>query len=134
LSPSDKAARGNAAGNLLHADGGFSPETQRSAEKKRLILGVSGGLDSTLALLVAVKTWTSSACRALTLRFYLPGFGTTAQTKANATNSARFRGTLETVSIARTAKMHLKTSTTAGITTSFLKTVQARYRHGLFVQ
>jgi NAD+ synthase (glutamine-hydrolysing) len=53
--------------------------------KPAVAIGVSGGLDSTLALLVACKTCDllglpRSHIRALTM----PGFGTTARTKANA--------------------------------------------------
>ena len=52
---------------------------------KAVSIGVSGGLDSTLALLVACKTmdalgWPRERIQALTM----PGFGTTARTKANA--------------------------------------------------
>jgi NAD+ synthase (glutamine-hydrolysing) len=51
----------------------------------KLTLGVSGGLDSTLALLVACKTldllaWPRKSLQAMTM----PGFGTTARTLANA--------------------------------------------------
>lgn len=50
-----------------------------------LVVGISGGLDSTLALLVAVKTcdqwgWPRTRIRGLTL----PGFGTTLTTRHNA--------------------------------------------------
>ncbi|MBO7072031.1 MAG: NAD(+) synthase [Acetobacter sp.] len=67
---------------------------QVSALKQRLItcgarsmvIGVSGGLDSTLALLVAVRTadvlgWSRRAV----LGYTMPGFGTTETTKTNAT-------------------------------------------------
>ncbi|MBQ5468996.1 MAG: NAD(+) synthase [Acetobacter sp.] len=67
---------------------------QVSALKQRLVtcgarsmvIGVSGGLDSTLALLVAVRTadvlgWSRQAV----LGYTMPGFGTTETTKTNAT-------------------------------------------------
>ena len=67
---------------------------QISALKQRLVtcgarsmvIGVSGGLDSTLALLVAVRTadvlgWSRQAV----LGYTMPGFGTTETTKINAT-------------------------------------------------
>lgn len=52
---------------------------------KAVSIGVSGGLDSTLALLVACKTmdalgWPRERIQALTM----PGFGTTSRTKSNA--------------------------------------------------
>jgi len=48
-------------------------------------IGVSGGLDSTLALLVACKTFDLlDAQRLKILGFTMPGFGTTSRTRANA--------------------------------------------------
>jgi len=48
-------------------------------------IGVSGGLDSTLALLVACKTMdTLGTPRGRILAFTMPGFGTTARTRGNA--------------------------------------------------
>jgi NAD+ synthase (glutamine-hydrolysing) len=48
-------------------------------------IGVSGGLDSTLALLVACKTMdTLSAARERIQAFTMPGFGTTSRTHGNA--------------------------------------------------
>src|SRR5262249_36501455 len=49
-------------------------------------IGVSGGLDSTLALLVACKTFDALGLpRSGILAFTMPGFGTTPQTRDNAT-------------------------------------------------
>jgi NAD+ synthase (glutamine-hydrolysing) len=48
-------------------------------------IGISGGLDSTLALLVACKTYDLLAIpRAKILGFTMPGFGTTPRTRSNA--------------------------------------------------
>src|SRR6185437_3036882 len=48
-------------------------------------IGISGGLDSTLALLVACKTMdTLHASRQRILAFTLPGFGTSSRTRDNA--------------------------------------------------
>jgi NAD+ synthase (glutamine-hydrolysing) len=53
--------------------------------KPPVALGISGGLDSTLALLVACKTMDALAVPRERLHaFTLPGFGTTARTRANA--------------------------------------------------
>lgn len=50
-----------------------------------VVLGVSGGLDSTLALLVAAKTFAAAGRPCARIHgFALPGFGTTARTSANA--------------------------------------------------
>ena len=64
-------------------------------------IGVSGGLDSTLALLVAIKScqvlgWPTSVIKGITM----PGFGTSGQTKSNALELMRLTGiTTETVDI-----------------------------------
>jgi NAD+ synthase (glutamine-hydrolysing) len=53
--------------------------------KPPVALGISGGLDSTLALLVTCKTMDAlGAARDRIRAFTLPGFGTTARTRANA--------------------------------------------------
>ncbi len=63
---------------------GLSARMQR-AHAKTLVVGISGGLDSTLALLVATRTvdrlgLSREAIHAVTM----PGFGTTARTRGNA--------------------------------------------------
>lgn len=66
-----------------------------------LVIGVSGGLDSTLALIVAAKMfeamqWDSARLIGVTM----PGFGTTQQTQSNATSLMKFLGLrLETIDI-----------------------------------
>ena len=73
----------------------------RHTGSSQVVLGISGGLDSTLALLVAVRAfdrlgWDRSGIIALTL----PGFGTTARTRGNAEALAAELGvTLRTISI-----------------------------------
>mgnify|MGYP001007260742 CR=1 FL=1 len=64
---------------------GLAKRVERLPLGTPLHIGVSGGLDSTLALLVAVKTcdllrWPRKRIQGLTM----PGFGTTAKTKTNA--------------------------------------------------
>jgi NAD+ synthase (glutamine-hydrolysing) len=75
--------------------------TQVAALAKRLehigsppiTIGVSGGLDSTLALLVACKTLDAlSSPRSRLLAFTMPGFGTTSRTKGNAAELMRQLG------------------------------------------
>lgn len=63
----------------------LTKRVSRLAESTSLNIGVSGGLDSTLALLVAVKTcqyqgWPTSRIAGITM----PGFGTTSRTKTAA--------------------------------------------------
>ncbi|MDY0268264.1 NAD(+) synthase [Trichloromonas sp.] len=59
----------------------------------RVVLGISGGLDSTLALLVAVKAFDLLGLdRTGVLTLTLPGFGTTARTRGNAERLAELLG------------------------------------------
>jgi NAD+ synthase (glutamine-hydrolysing) len=101
-----------------------------SARSQQVILGVSGGLDSTLALLVAAKTvdflgLPRTKIHALTM----PGFGTTPRTKGNATRLCRALGvTFERQSIVRSCSAHLKDLGHAGGEDVVFENVQARYR------
>ena len=75
---------------------------------KNVILGISGGLDSTLALLVCAKTYDmlgldKSGIKAVTM----PGFGTTDRTYNNACELTKsFGATLEEISIVESIKRH----------------------------
>jgi NAD+ synthase (glutamine-hydrolysing) len=79
---------------------------------KTSVVGVSGGLDSTLALLVAVRAARrignepdAGAVRAVTM----PGFGTSDQTKSNAKRLCDALGVpLEEIDITEQVKAHLK--------------------------
>lgn len=66
-----------------------------------LVIGVSGGLDSTLALIVAAKMFEAMQWeKGRLIGVTMPGFGTTNQTKNNATNLMNFLGLkLETIDI-----------------------------------
>lgn len=56
------------------------------AHAKKMVIGISGGLDSTLALLVAVRVADAlSLPRTTVLAVTMPCFGTTVRTKTNAT-------------------------------------------------
>ena len=75
---------------------------------KNVVLGISGGLDSTLALLVCVKTFEmlnldKSGIKAVTM----PGFGTTDRTYKNACELTKsFGASLEEISIVESIKRH----------------------------
>lgn len=75
---------------------------------KNVIIGVSGGLDSTLALLVAVKTydklgWDRKGVHGVTM----PGFGTTDRTYHNATTLMQQLGiSIREINIADAVKQH----------------------------
>ena len=77
---------------------------------KKLVIGISGGLDSTLALLVSVRTMEllkrpSSDIIAITM----PGFGTTDRTYHNAVNLCKALGAeLREISIAEACREHFR--------------------------
>lgn len=75
---------------------------------KSLVLGVSGGLDSTLALLVAVKAFDRLAIpRENIVAITMPGFGTTVRTKSNAYElMSRLGVTIREISIADAVIQH----------------------------
>jgi NAD+ synthase (glutamine-hydrolysing) len=80
------------------------------AQIKRAVIGISGGLDSTLALLSTHKAfeimgWSSQDIIAITM----PGFGTTSRTKNNATELCEALGvTLRTVEITKLALLEFE--------------------------
>ena len=74
------------------------------------VLGISGGLDSTLALLVAVRALDLlGRPRTDMIAVTMPGFGTTRRTRSNAELLCEKLGvTLRTVSIAAAVRQHFK--------------------------
>lgn len=75
---------------------------------KTLVIGISGGLDSTLALLVAVKTFDRLGLdRKGIIGVTMPGFGTTTRTKSNAVMLMEHLGiTVKEISIAPAVTQH----------------------------
>ena len=75
-----------------------------------LVLGVSGGLDSTLALLVAVRALELRGLdRSHVVSVTMPGFGTTKRTKSNAQILAEKLGTtLRTIDISKAVSVHFE--------------------------
>ena len=75
---------------------------------KHLIVGISGGLDSTLALLVCVKTFDKlGMSRKGIVGVTMPGFGTTDRTYNNALSLMESLGvTIREINIAESVKMH----------------------------
>jgi NAD+ synthase (glutamine-hydrolysing) len=81
-----------------------------ASRSKRAVIGLSGGLDSTLALLVVAETFKLLKRPALEiLSLTMPGFGTTKRTKNNAVLLAELLGVeLRTVSIKDACLQHFK--------------------------
>ncbi len=75
---------------------------------QHLIVGISGGLDSTLALLVCVKTFDKlGMSRKGIVGVTMPGFGTTDRTYNNALSLMESLGvTIREINIAESVKMH----------------------------
>ena len=103
------------------------------ANKKKLVIGISGGLDSTLALLAAVKTMEFlDLPRANVYAFTLPGFGTTRRTKNNAIRLCEALGvSFAEINIRRTCESQLKDLGHSGQQDVVFENVQARYRTAL---
>lgn len=77
---------------------------------KKLVLGVSGGLDSTLALLVSVRAADlSKRSRTDVAAVTMPAFGTTERTRSNAGKLCECLGVgLRTVDITEAVELHFK--------------------------
>jgi NAD+ synthase (glutamine-hydrolysing) len=82
----------------------------RALNYPKLVIGVSGGLDSTHALIVAARAMDREGRpRSDILAFTLPGFATGERTKGNAIRLAEALGvTFETIEIKSTAELMLK--------------------------
>lgn len=94
----------------------FSIQTAALAKRllhtnlKSVTIGISGGLDSTLALLVCVKTFDKLKIdKKGIIAVTMPGFGTTGRTKSNAEKLAEKLGiTLRTIPILKSTEQHFK--------------------------
>ncbi|MDR2126574.1 MAG: NAD(+) synthase [Prevotellaceae bacterium] len=77
---------------------------------QRVILGISGGLDSTLALLVCIKTFDKlGISRRQITGITMPGFGTTGRTYTNAVNLMKSLGiTMREINIIKACQQHFK--------------------------
>ncbi len=75
-----------------------------------VVLGLSGGLDSALALIVSVEAFSRLGLDRAGIHAYtMPGFGTTRRTKGNAEKLCEGLGiALETIDITPMARQHLK--------------------------
>ncbi len=106
--PSSKALRSERCNEI------FSIQTNGLAQRlnhigsEKAIIGISGGLDSTLALLVTVKTFDRLGLdRKGVIGVTMPGFGTTGRTYNNAINLMRELGvTIREISIREACMQH----------------------------
>jgi NAD+ synthase (glutamine-hydrolysing) len=79
-------------------------------QARTAVIGISGGLDSTLALLVTVMTFDALKIpRSQILGITMPGFGTTNRTYTNAVNLIRSLGvTFREISIVKACMQHFE--------------------------
>lgn len=102
-----------------------------SSGARRTVIGLSGGLDSTLALLVISETYKLLKRPAEgILSVTMPGFGTTDRTRSNAVRLAELLGTeLRTIPIGDACRQHFKDIGHDGTTPDVTyENVQARER------
>ena len=128
--PEESERRAERCREIFSMQVGALAQKLAGAQKGRIVFGVSGGLDSTLSLLVAAKTMDFLKLPRTNIHaFSLPGFGTTQRTKANATRLCRALGvSLGRVSITRSCQSHLKDLEHEGGEDVVFENVQARYR------
>ena len=107
--PDDPATVHERASEILAIQSTGLARRMLAAKAKRLIIGVSGGLDSTLALLVAVEAVRRLDRSAATiLGITMPGPGTTARTRTSADDLMASLGIeARTISIAPAVAQHL---------------------------
>jgi NAD+ synthase (glutamine-hydrolysing) len=108
--PQDGAERAQRCEEILSMQSSGLAKRLLHTGAKALVVGVSGGLDSTLALLVAVRAarvagLAPEAAQAVTM----PGFGTTAGTKDNAKRLCKALGvSLREIDITKQVTAHLE--------------------------
>lgn len=106
--PANKALRDERCEEILTLQATGLATRLRHTHAKTAVVGLSGGLDSTLALIVLVHAFDMlSLDRKGILAVTMPCFGTTARTKGNAEKLAEAYGvTLETVDIKAAVDQH----------------------------
>jgi NAD+ synthase (glutamine-hydrolysing) len=128
--PADPAMRAERCREIFSMQVAALAQKLSGAGKRHIVLGVSGGLDSTLALLAAVKTMDFLGLpRANVHAYTLPGFGTTRRTRTNATKLCRvLEVSFARVDITRSCRSQLRDLGHEGHEDVVFENVQARYR------
>ncbi len=108
--PADKNALSERAELILKMQSAGFRKRIEHTKAKTVVVGLSGGLDSTLALLVAVRAMKDAGrSPADILAITMPCFGTTERTFNNTLKLARaLKVTLRKISIAKAVERHLK--------------------------
>lgn len=106
--PSDEAEKAKRCDEIINIQVAGLAQRLNATNTRNIVVGVSGGLDSTLALLVAVRTFDRlgldrKGIHAITM----PGFGTTDHTYRNAVNLIGLLGlSFREISIAPAVRQH----------------------------
>ena len=108
--PSDKTARGIRCKEIFAIQTAGLAKRLSHTGTTNVVLGISGGLDSTLALIVAVKTFDILGIpRENITAITMPGFGTTDNTYENAVRLIRsFGAELREISIKEACLQHFE--------------------------
>jgi len=108
--PADPARRAEHCREIFSIQALGLAKRLRHVGAQRITLGVSGGLDSTLALLVTVYAFDQVGLdRAGIIAITMPGFGTTTRTRSNAEQLALDLGvTLRTIPIGESVRLHFR--------------------------
>ena len=128
--PTDPSRRAERCGEIFSMQVAALSKKLSGANKNHLVLGVSGGLDSTLALLIGSKTMDFLGLpRSNVYAYSLTGFGTTRRTRVNATKLCHALGvSLERRDITSTCRAHLRDLEHDDRQDIVFENVQARYR------
>jgi len=129
--PGSAAARNESCKEIFNIQCAGLAKRLESGPHKRAILGLSGGLDSTLALLVVYETFKLLGRPASDiLAITMPGFGTTNRTKNNAVEMANCLGVeLRTIDITKSCLQHFEDiGHDPAVTDVTYENVQARER------
>lgn len=108
--PSDKDALAERCEEIFNIQTAALIRRMEHTNAKKAVIGISGGLDSTLALLVAVNAFDKMGLdRSEITAITMPGFGTTDRTYTNAVNMINSLGaTFKEVSIKDACMQHFK--------------------------
>ena len=108
--PSGESDRAERCEEILHIQQSGLSKRLDATGCKTLVIGVSGGLDSTLALLVAVRAFDSLGLdRKGIIGITMPGFGTTGRTKTNAVRLMENLGvTIREIPIGEAVSLHFR--------------------------
>ncbi len=107
--PSDAANRAANCNEVFSIQTNGLAQRMAASHAAKAVIGVSGGLDSTLAILVAAKTMDlMGRPRTDVVGITMPGFGTTSRTHDNAIGLMKSLGvTIEEIDITKSCKQHL---------------------------